>query len=85
VFQEKTDSTPILTDKLQKGQERMIEITKKLASKQKEYGLDLSEDEYVASLKFGLVEVVYEWARGMVCLIFLFSSSFLNLTILFLG
>ena len=28
-------------------------------------GMDTPVDEYVKTLNFGLVEVVYEWARGM--------------------
>lgn len=27
--------------------------------------MDTTVEEYVDELKFGLVEVVYEWARGM--------------------
>lgn len=29
-------------------------------------GLNQTVEEYVGELNFGLVEVVYEWARGMV-------------------
>lgn len=66
VFQEKSESTPVLTDRLQKGQDKIVEIAKRLASVQRDCGLDVSQEEYLGNLKFGLVEVVYEWARGMV-------------------
>ena len=65
VFQEKSENEPVLTDKLEKGKEKIIKVTKRLASVQKACGLDIAEDDYVKGLKFGLVEAVYEWARGM--------------------
>ena len=36
-----------------------------VAECQKDCGLDTTVEEYVASLHPGLMEVVYEWARGM--------------------
>ena len=36
-----------------------------VAECQKDCGLDITVEEYVASLHPGLMEVVYEWARGM--------------------
>jgi len=65
VFQEKSDSEPVLTDRLQKGRDKIIAVTRRLASVQHKCGLDIVEEDYVSNLKFGLVEVVYEWARGM--------------------
>ena len=38
---------------------------KALAQIQKDCGLSLTEEEYVESFRFGLVQVVYEWARGI--------------------
>ncbi len=32
---------------------------------QRAHGLDVSQDDVSSILKFGLVEVVYEWARGL--------------------
>lgn len=37
----------------------------RIARIQKSCGLDVIQEEAVANLKFGLVEVVYEWARGL--------------------
>jgi antiviral helicase SKI2 len=36
-----------------------------LAEVQNQHGLDIRPEESVLNLKTGLVEVVYEWARGM--------------------
>ena len=36
-----------------------------VADCQKDCGLDTTVEEYVGSLHPGLMEVVYEWARGM--------------------
>ncbi len=33
---------------------------------ERHFGLDTSVEDYVRELKFGLVEVVYEWAEGTV-------------------
>lgn len=37
----------------------------RVAEVQVECGLPLSTEEFVRGFKFGLVEVVYEWAKGM--------------------
>jgi superfamily II RNA helicase len=46
-----------------------VEVVKQtaaaIAQVQQECGMDSPVDEYVRELRFGLVEVVYEWARGM--------------------
>ena len=36
-----------------------------LARIQIDCGMSVTEEEYVESFNFGLVQVVYEWARGM--------------------
>lgn len=36
-----------------------------MAECQRECGLDTTVEEYVGGLHSGLMEVVYEWARGM--------------------
>lgn len=38
---------------------------KALARIQMDFGMSLSEEEFIESFRFGLVQVVYEWARGM--------------------
>lgn len=41
-------------------------VAEKLGNIQKKYIKDFVVADYVAEFKFGLVEVVFEWARGMV-------------------
>jgi antiviral helicase SKI2 len=68
VFQEKTETEPNLTANLEKGIATIITISEKVSSKQVEYQVVLSADDsndFVSRPRFGLVEVVYEWARGM--------------------
>jgi antiviral helicase SKI2 len=56
---------PLLTPALEKGVERIKKTAIKLAELQREHGLDVRPEDVVGNLKFGLVEVVYEWARGV--------------------
>jgi antiviral helicase SKI2 len=65
VFQEKSQSEPVLPPKLQKGIEKIIQVTETVAKVQKMCGLHVTTEDAVAQLHFGLVEVVYEWARGL--------------------
>ncbi|KAJ9668094.1 Antiviral helicase ski2 [Coniosporium apollinis] len=68
VFQEKTDVTPTLTPALEKGQAKIIEISEKVNHIQTLHQVILSADDsndFVSRPRFGMVEVVYEWARGM--------------------
>ena len=68
VFQEKTDFEPTLTGKLEKGRDTIISISEKVNAYQTEHQVILSSDDsndFVSRPRFGLVEVVYEWARGM--------------------
>ena len=45
----------------------MVEdVATQIALTEREHGINTSVEEYLKELKFGLVEVVYEWARGMV-------------------
>ena len=37
-----------------------------IALREREHGIDTSVEDYLSELNFGLVEVVYEWANGMV-------------------
>lgn len=41
-------------------------VAEKLGQIQKKHIKDFVVADYVSEFKFGLVEVVYEWARGMV-------------------
>ncbi|KAI0111287.1 DSHCT domain-containing protein [Nemania sp. FL0031] len=68
VFQEKTDSVPNLTGNLERGMKTIIEISEKVNTVQTERQvIQSSEDsnDFVSRPRFGLMEVVYEWARGM--------------------
>lgn len=68
VFQEKTDTEPTLAPHLENGKEMIINISEKVNGFQTQHQVILSSDDsndFVSRPRFGLVEVVYEWARGM--------------------
>ncbi len=68
VFQEKTDTVPTLTANLDRGIKTIIEISEKVNALQTAHQVILAADDsndFVAPPRFGLTEVVYEWARGM--------------------
>ncbi|KIW77049.1 hypothetical protein Z517_09495 [Fonsecaea pedrosoi CBS 271.37] len=68
VFQEKTESEPQLNGNLERGKEAIIEISERVNHHQILHQVILSSDDandFVSRQRFGLVEVVYEWARGM--------------------
>ena len=64
VFQEKTDIEPVLPPKLEMGRDAIIAISDRVERIQDSYKVVV--EEFRSGLKFGLVEVVYEWAKGMV-------------------
>ncbi|KAF2204816.1 antiviral helicase [Delitschia confertaspora ATCC 74209] len=68
VFQEKTDVVPTLTKSLERGIAKIVEISEKVNNIQTVHQVILSADDsndFVSKPRFGMVEVVYEWARGM--------------------
>ncbi|KAH8883136.1 antiviral helicase [Thozetella sp. PMI_491] len=68
VFQEKTDSVPQLTANLERGMKTIIEISEKVNNVQTVHQVIQTSDEgsdFASKPRFGLMEVVYEWARGM--------------------
>ena len=68
VFQEKTDVEPTLTSSLVKGRDSIIRISEKVNEYQVKHQVILSStdsNDFVSRPRFGLVEVVYEWAKGM--------------------
>ncbi|PBP26654.1 DSHCT domain-containing protein [Diplocarpon rosae] len=68
VFQEKTDTVPNLTGNLERGMKTIIEISEKVNERQTYHQVIFSADDsndFVSRPRFGLMEVVYEWARGM--------------------
>ena len=68
VFQEKSENVPTLTAHLEKGRDTIVAISEKVNDFQIQHQVILSSDDandFVSRPRFGLVEVVYEWARGM--------------------
>ncbi|KAL4998068.1 armadillo-type protein [Aspergillus recurvatus] len=68
VFQEKTENVPTLTPRLEKGKEAIIRISEKVNDVQIQHQvLQSTEDinDFASQPRFGLAEVVYEWAKGM--------------------
>ncbi|KAM9325545.1 superkiller complex protein 2 [Gastrophryne carolinensis] len=65
VFQHKTQCEPRLTDVMKEGVKKVKELAERIALIQRECGLRESVEDFVGQYKFGLTEVVYEWARGM--------------------
>ncbi|QPG93532.1 hypothetical protein C2857_000549 [Epichloe festucae Fl1] len=68
VFQEKTLVEPSLTGNLEKGRDTIIAISEKVNSVQTRLQVIQSADDsndFASRPRFGLMEVVYEWARGM--------------------
>lgn len=68
VFQEKTDNEPTLTGNLERGKQTIIDISEKVNNVQTLHQVIQSADDsndFISRPRFGLMEVVYEWARGM--------------------
>jgi antiviral helicase SKI2 len=65
VFQEKTDVEPIIPQRLEEGRDAILAIGERVGRVQDSKKV-VAEEFRTTSLKFGLVEVVYEWAKGMV-------------------
>ncbi|KIM88714.1 hypothetical protein PILCRDRAFT_2912 [Piloderma croceum F 1598] len=63
VFQEKTDIEPIIPPKLEQGRDAIIAISDRVGRVQDSH--KVAVEDFRSNLKFGLVEVVYEWAKGM--------------------
>ncbi|KAI9570217.1 ATP-dependent RNA helicase [Boletus coccyginus] len=63
VFQEKTDVEPVIPPKLQEGLTAIAVITDRVGRIQDRH--KVAAEEFRSTLKIGLVEVVYEWAKGM--------------------
>lgn len=65
VFQQKNASEPSLTPRLSDAKNRLYKTAIRLGELQAQFNLPISPEEYAQeNLKFGLVEVVYEWAKG---------------------
>lgn len=65
VFQQKNTSEPSLTPNLSQAKKRLYETAIRLGELQAQFKIQISPEDYAKdNLKFGLVEVVYEWAKG---------------------
>uniref|UniRef100_A0A8C8TW73 SKI2 subunit of superkiller complex n=1 Tax=Peromyscus maniculatus bairdii TaxID=230844 RepID=A0A8C8TW73_PERMB len=65
VCQSPGDPGDQLPSTLKQGVERVRAVAKRIGEVQVACGLNQTVEEFVGELNFGLVEVVYEWARGM--------------------
>lgn len=65
VFVEKTESVPQIPPKILEGLDVIYRIADEVERVQS--FAQIHFDEFREKYKVGLVEVVYEWARGMVC------------------
>ncbi|TFY77479.1 hypothetical protein EWM64_g6533 [Hericium alpestre] len=63
VFQEKTEIEPLIPSKLEEGREAILAISDRVGRVQDRN--KVAADDFRSALKFGLMEVVYEWAKGM--------------------
>ncbi len=64
VFEEKTMSQPVIPPKLLTGMDVIYRIADDVEREQDRCSVQY--DEFKEKFKPGLVEVVYEWAKGMV-------------------
>ncbi len=64
VFQEKTEVEPVFPSRLEDGRVTLLAISERVAAVQDRH--KVAADEHRWKLNFGLMEVVYEWAKGMV-------------------
>lgn len=65
VFQQRRCSEPNLTKTLEEGKQCILSMAERIACLQSECGLSTSVEEFKEQYHFGLVESVFEWARGM--------------------
>ncbi|CAE7133652.1 unnamed protein product, partial [Rhizoctonia solani] len=63
LFQDKTEAQPKIPDKLKAGQDEIVKLADRVGRRQ--LANKVADPDFASKLKFGLVEVVYEWARGM--------------------
>ncbi|KAF7302620.1 ATP-dependent RNA helicase [Mycena chlorophos] len=63
VFQEKTEIEPVIPPALEAGREAIIAISERVGRIQDAH--KVATEDFRSNLKFGLVEVVYEWAKGV--------------------
>ena len=64
MFDEKSETKTKLKEDLAGPLRRMQEFARNIARVSKESKLEISEEEYVASFKMGLMDVIYQWCKG---------------------
>jgi len=64
VCQEKRCSEPELNDVLLKGKAEFQRVAREIGEIQKQCGLKEPVEDFVEQFRFGLAEVVFEWAKG---------------------
>jgi antiviral helicase SKI2 len=64
VFQEKTEVEPMFPPRLEEGRDELTAILERVTQVQNRH--QVAADEHRWTLNFGLMEAVYEWAKGMV-------------------
>ncbi|PVD21624.1 hypothetical protein C0Q70_17423 [Pomacea canaliculata] len=65
VFEQKNCSEPKLTPTLKKCKAMVLEKAEQIGRLQKEVGMKIPVEDYKEEFHFGLMEVAFEWARGM--------------------
>lgn len=55
--------------------DRVLCVAQRIGDLQRDCGLAQTAEDFIAQFKFGLTEVVYCWARGMVCVPLFFHSQ----------
>ncbi|GAA5870547.1 hypothetical protein JCM8547_002045 [Rhodosporidiobolus lusitaniae] len=67
IFQEKTDVEPLLTPRLEEGKATILATAERVMRVQERHRANFADEGFNGSgeLRFGLVEVCYEWAKGM--------------------
>jgi antiviral helicase SKI2 len=71
VFQQKTESEPLLSEHLKEGRAVILEIAERVGKVQDYWKVGAGEGEVETRFKSGLMEVVFEWAKGTVSTPFL--------------
>jgi antiviral helicase SKI2 len=64
VFQEKTEVESVFPPRLENGRDTLLAISERVEGVQDRH--KVAADEHRRTLNFGLMEAVYEWAKGMV-------------------
>ncbi|QRV83455.1 antiviral helicase SKI2 [Ceratobasidium sp. AG-Ba] len=62
LFQDKTEIEPVIPPKLEAGRDEIIKLADRVGRRQ--LANKVADPDFASKLKFGLVEVVYEWAKG---------------------